>query len=61
MRLGRGAGSGGPYALAATRALMKHNPDLDARTIVEEGLSIAADICIYTNDNLTILDIDSED
>lgn len=54
-------GSGGPFALAATRALINHNPDLDARTIVEEGLSIAADICIYTNHNLTILDIDSEE
>lgn len=54
-------GSGGPYALAATRALLKHNSDLDARAVVEEGLSIAADICIYTNHNLTILEIDTED
>ena len=54
-------GSGGPFALAATRALLKHNTELDARSIVEEGLSIAADICIYTNNNLTILEIDSED
>jgi len=54
-------GSGGPFALAATRALIKHNDDLDARSVVEEGLSIAADICIYTNHNLTILEIDSED
>lgn len=51
-------GSGGPYALAAARALMKHNPELSAREVVEEGLSIAADICIYTNNNLSILEID---
>lgn len=54
-------GSGGPYALAATRALLKHNTAMSAREIVEEGLSIAADICIYTNHNFTILEIDSED
>lgn len=50
-------GSGGAYALAAARALMKHNPELSAREVVEEGLSIAADICIYTNNNLSILEI----
>ncbi len=46
-------GSGGGYAQAAAIALMKHS-DLDARSIVEEALRIAADICIYTNSNLTI-------
>jgi ATP-dependent HslUV protease subunit HslV len=46
-------GSGGPYALAAARALRSHAP-LDARAIVEEALRIAADICIYTNDKLVI-------
>ena len=46
-------GSGGPYAQAAARALMEHS-DLDARGIVEQALKIAADICIYTNHNLTI-------
>ena len=46
-------GSGGPYAQAACRALMQ-NTDLDARSIVEKGLNIAADICIYTNRNVTI-------
>lgn len=46
-------GSGGPFAQAAARALLE-NSDLDARTIVEKGLGIAADICIYTNQNLTI-------
>ena len=46
-------GSGGPYAKAAARALLE-NTELDARTIVERGLRIAADICIYTNSHLTI-------
>lgn len=54
-------GSGGPYALAAARALMKHDAALPARTIVEEGLTIAADICIYTNDHITVLELDAED
>ncbi|RJO75428.1 MAG: ATP-dependent protease subunit HslV [Myxococcales bacterium] len=44
-------GSGGMYALAAAQALMKHAP-LDARRIAEEALSIAADICVYTNHNI---------
>ena len=46
-------GSGGPYAQAAARALAE-NTDLDARETVEKALAIAADICIYTNDQLTI-------
>jgi ATP-dependent HslUV protease subunit HslV len=46
-------GSGGAYAMAAARALVKHSP-LTARQIAEESLRIAADICIYTNPNLTI-------
>ncbi len=46
-------GSGGPYAQAAAKALLE-NSDHDARTIVEKSLSIAADICIYTNNNHTI-------
>ena len=46
-------GSGGPYAQAAARALMQ-NTELEARAVVEKGLNIAADICIYTNRNLTI-------
>ena len=46
-------GSGGPYAMAAARALANHSP-LDARQIAEESMKIAADICIYTNPNLTI-------
>jgi ATP-dependent HslUV protease subunit HslV len=46
-------GSGGPYAQAAAIALME-NTELDARAIAERALNIAADICIYTNRNLTI-------
>jgi len=49
-------GSGGAYARAAARALLE-NTDLDARQIVEKGLGIAADICIYTNRSLTIEEI----
>ena len=41
-------GSGGSFALSAARALY-HNTDMDARDIVEKGLGIAADICVYTN------------
>jgi ATP-dependent HslUV protease subunit HslV len=46
-------GSGGPYALSAARAMMKHS-NLSAREIVEESLNIAADICIYTNKEQSI-------
>jgi ATP-dependent HslUV protease subunit HslV len=46
-------GSGGPYAQSAARALFE-NTSLSAREVVEKGLGIAADICIYTNRNLTI-------
>ena len=46
-------GSGGPYAQAAARALLE-NTDLDARKIVERALTIAADICVYTNHNRSI-------
>ena len=46
-------GSGGSYALAAARALL-HNTELDAREIVGKGLTIAGDICVYTNQQQTI-------
>lgn len=46
-------GSGGPYALAAARALVKHT-SMTAPEIAAEGLRIAATICIYTNDNITV-------
>jgi len=46
-------GSGGPFALAAARALVRHS-QLSARQIAEEAMAIAGDICIYTNSHLTI-------
>ena len=46
-------GSGGPYALASAKALLKHS-DLDAKAIALEAMSIAASICIYTNDQITV-------
>jgi len=46
-------GSGGPYALAAAKALITHS-DLSARAIVEEAMKIAATICVYTNMNIMI-------
>lgn len=46
-------GSGGPFALASARALVKHS-NLDIKTIVEESMKIASEICIYTNDNIII-------
>ncbi|MFZ5625005.1 MAG: ATP-dependent protease subunit HslV [Gemmatimonadota bacterium] len=49
-------GSGGNYALAAARALMP-DPSLDARATVERALEIAADICVFTNRHLTILEL----
>ncbi len=48
-----GVGSGGNYALAAARALLE-NTDLTALEIVEKSLALAADICVFTNSNLTI-------
>ena len=46
-------GSGGAFAMSAAKALAEHTT-LDARTIAEEAMNIAADICIYTNSNVTI-------
>lgn len=46
-------GSGGPFALAAARALLQHT-NLPAEEIAREGLRIASTICIYTNDNITV-------
>jgi ATP-dependent HslUV protease, peptidase subunit HslV len=46
-------GSGGPYALSAAKALLKHT-DLGPREVAEEALKIAGDICIYTNQNVLI-------
>jgi ATP-dependent HslUV protease subunit HslV len=49
-------GSGGPYALAAARALVAHS-DLDAPSIAKEALSIAASICVYTNREIVVHEI----
>ena len=46
-------GSGGPYALAAARALVRHS-DMDAEAIAREAMSIASEICVFTNGNLTV-------
>jgi ATP-dependent HslUV protease subunit HslV len=48
-----GIGSGGPMALAAARALVAHS-DLGPKQIVEEAMRIAASICVYTNDHVTV-------
>lgn len=48
-----GLGSGGQYAVAAARALMRRT-EIDARSIVDESLRIAAEICVYTNDSIYI-------
>src|SRR6266403_3097278 len=48
-----GIGSGGPYALAAARALVAHS-DLDAKGIVTDAMRIAATICVFTNDHLNV-------
>jgi ATP-dependent HslUV protease subunit HslV len=50
-------GSGGGYALAAARALAAHSK-LSAREVVEQSMGIAADICIFTNRNLTIVELE---
>ena len=53
-----GIGSGGNYALAAARALV--DQELTAEEIARKAMSIAADICVYTNDQVTIESLDSE-
>ncbi|MBL4582062.1 MAG: ATP-dependent protease subunit HslV [Gammaproteobacteria bacterium] len=50
-------GSGGPYAQSAAKALLQ-NTDLSAREVVEKSLTIAADICVFTNNNHTIEELD---
>jgi ATP-dependent HslUV protease subunit HslV len=52
-------GSGGPYALAAARALLRH-ADLTSTEIAREAMKIAAEICIYTNDHVTIEEIETQ-
>ena len=50
-------GSGGNYALAAARALI--DTDLDAEAIARKAMAIAAEICVYTNGNLTVESLDA--
>lgn len=52
-------GSGGAYALAAARALKEHS-DLSAAEIVRRGLEIAGEICVYTNQRITVLELDEQ-
>src|SRR5690606_32590364 len=52
-------GSGGTFALAAARALMAHT-DLDAETIAREAMRIAADLCVYTNHEITLESLESD-
>ena len=52
-------GSGGPFAQSAARALL-NNTELSAREIVEDGLKIAGDVCVYTNHNTTIEELNLE-
>ena len=51
-------GSGGNYALAAARSLLRHT-DLDATSLVRESLAIAGEICVYTNDHQTVLELET--
>ena len=51
-------GSGGNYALAAGRALKKYGADLSADTIARESLTLASEICVFTNDNIIVETID---
>ena len=50
-------GSGAMYAQSAAMALKRHSPTLSAKEIVEESLKIASEICIYTNNNITVLEL----
>lgn len=52
-------GSGGSYAQSAAKALL-HNTELSAREIVEKSLTIASEICVFTNNNLTIEELESD-
>ncbi len=52
-------GSGGPFALAAAKALIKYS-DLGAKEIAEEAMRIAAEICIYTNNQIVLEELDAD-
>jgi ATP-dependent HslUV protease subunit HslV len=50
-------GSGGPFALAAARALIFANPKMSAEKVAQKALEIAAEICVYTNSNINVVTI----
>ncbi len=50
-------GSGGPYALAAARAMLAHCPAMGAAQIAEEAMKVAASICVYTNDHIIVEEV----
>lgn len=54
-----GIGSGGSYATSAAKALLRHAPHLSAREIVEAGLQIAGEVCIYTNQRIHVEELDA--
>ena len=56
-----GIGSGGAFASAAAKALLRHAPQLSAEEVVREALRIAAEICIYTNDSIHVVSVDAEE
>jgi len=51
-------GSGGSFALAAARALKKHSTHLEAKDMAYEALKIASEICVYTNQNIIVEEIE---
>ena len=51
-------GSGGNYALAAARAMLRHQPDLSAQEIAREALTIASEIDVFTNDQIIVESFD---
>lgn len=51
-------GSGGNFALAAARALVRHAPDMGAAAIAREGMRIAAELCVFTNDNIILEELE---
>ena len=53
-------GSGGPYAASAAKALLRHT-DFDARRVAEISMGIAAETCVFTNDNVTVYEVGCED
>jgi len=52
-----GIGSGGPFAVAAARAMIRHGGDMDVVDLVRSALEIAAELCVYTNAEITVEEI----